>query len=394
MSTMYPGIVNSPATELDAPIDSAATTFTVINGTALPDAPNLATIGQGEIAETILYLSKSGNTLSDVSRGFEGTARNWDVNTRIARTFTHYDYETMRQLHEQHAEDIAGIHTRDDEQDQAIRTAQAAIDTHAENVNNPHGVSKVQVGLGNVPNYPAATQAQAEAGTDNASLMTPKQTTNTIDSRTRYGVTGGTATALTLNLNPAPASLYIGLEVKVKLHIETGDSPTLNVTSLGAKALHDSDGAAFSGDEGKIYTFVYDGANFIQASGGGGGGLITPNARAADININSVVANTYYTLVDITSAGRLSRLVVTGTQTNNNYRVRLRVDGKESSLATESGQAHNGRGFPHASGTTSFSATYSLDYFTDIEFKSSLKIEIMSTVATPQMQGSADYALV
>ncbi|RJX40859.1 hypothetical protein D3P09_02215 [Paenibacillus pinisoli] len=125
----------------------------------------------------------------------------------------------------------------------------------------------------------------------------------------------------------------------------------------------------------------------------GGGGLITPNVRLADININNPVANTYYTLIDISSAGRLSRLVVTGTQTNNNYRVRLRVDGVESSLATESGQAHNGRGYPHASGTTAYSAAYSLDYFTDIEFKS-LKIEIMSTVAATQMQGSADYALV
>jgi len=268
MSTMYPGIVNSPATELDAPIDSAATTFTVINGTALPDAPNLATIGQGEIAETILYLSKSGNTLSDVTRGFEGTSRNWDVSTRIARTFTHYDYEAMRQRHIQSDEEIAEIKQRGEEQGEAIGELQNEMTRHVGDSENPHGVTKEQVELGNVPNYPAATQAQAEAGTNNASLMTPQLTTVAIDSRTRYEDTKGTATALTLTFVPPVTKLFKGLEIKFKLHLTTGPNPTLNVDNLGAKAMYD-----FSGEAGKVYTVVYDGADFIQASGGSGAKL-------------------------------------------------------------------------------------------------------------------------
>lgn len=47
------------------------------------------------------------------------------------------------------------------------------INNHANNTSNPHQTTKAQVGLGNVLNYGIATQPQAEAGTDNATYMTP-----------------------------------------------------------------------------------------------------------------------------------------------------------------------------------------------------------------------------
>ncbi|MFC6334283.1 Kelch repeat-containing protein [Paenibacillus septentrionalis] len=122
-------------------------------------------------------------------------------------------------------------------------------------------------------NRSQATQAQAIAGTDNTTDMTPLRVREAIDARTRYGTTAGSATAFTLTLSPAPASLYTGLQITVKLHTNTGTNPTLNVNGLGARALYDSDGARFSGESGKIYTFVYDGTNFILRSGGGGGKL-------------------------------------------------------------------------------------------------------------------------
>jgi hypothetical protein len=98
MSTLYPAMVNSPVTELAAAIDAVATTITVLNGAALPDAPNIATIGQGENAETVMYAAKSGNTLSSVTRGFQGTARTWPISSKIARNFTAYDYDTIRTM--------------------------------------------------------------------------------------------------------------------------------------------------------------------------------------------------------------------------------------------------------------------------------------------------------
>ncbi len=54
------------------------------------------------------------------------------------------------------------------------------IDSHINNKNNPHGVTKSQVGLGNLLNYAVATIAQAEAGTSNAAYMTPLRTAQAI----------------------------------------------------------------------------------------------------------------------------------------------------------------------------------------------------------------------
>ena len=56
-----------------------------------------------------------------------------------------------------------------------------ALTTHVADKNNPHGTNKGQVGLGNVPNYPIATTAQAEAATANDLFMTPALTRSTIE---------------------------------------------------------------------------------------------------------------------------------------------------------------------------------------------------------------------
>lgn len=59
----------------------------------------------------------------------------------------------------------------------------ATLDSHTENISNPHKVTKTQVGLENVDNYSTATQAEAEAGTDNAKTMTPLRTSQQIDKK-------------------------------------------------------------------------------------------------------------------------------------------------------------------------------------------------------------------
>jgi hypothetical protein len=45
-----------------------------------------------------MYAAKSGNTLSSVTRGFQGTARTWPISSKIARNFTAYDYDTIRTM--------------------------------------------------------------------------------------------------------------------------------------------------------------------------------------------------------------------------------------------------------------------------------------------------------
>ncbi|MDT2671775.1 BppU family phage baseplate upper protein [Enterococcus dongliensis] len=49
----------------------------------------------------------------------------------------------------------------------------ATLDSHTENISNPHKVTKTQIGLGNVDNYSTATQAEAEAGAATNKFMTP-----------------------------------------------------------------------------------------------------------------------------------------------------------------------------------------------------------------------------
>ena len=68
-----------------------------------------------------------------------------------------------------------------------LRTAQAiealansALNAHLVDYNNPHQVTKAQVGLGSVQNYGLATQAEAEAGSSNTKYMTPLRTRDAI----------------------------------------------------------------------------------------------------------------------------------------------------------------------------------------------------------------------
>lgn len=54
-------------------------------------------------------------------------------------------------------------------------------DNHLSSTDNPHNVTKAQVGLGNVPNLPLASQADAEGGIVSGSLMSPERTKQAID---------------------------------------------------------------------------------------------------------------------------------------------------------------------------------------------------------------------
>jgi hypothetical protein len=60
---------------------------------------------------------------------------------------------------------------------QAISTlALTPLNSHTARTDNPHGVTKAQVGLGNVSNYAVATSGEALAGSSNTTYMTPALT--------------------------------------------------------------------------------------------------------------------------------------------------------------------------------------------------------------------------
>ena len=96
--TMYPAQANSPETSLSGALTAAGTAVNVVDGSVLPEAPNLLTIGaDGSTAETVLMTAKSGNVLT-VTRAQNGTtARAWSAGDVIARYFTAADQTAMQE---------------------------------------------------------------------------------------------------------------------------------------------------------------------------------------------------------------------------------------------------------------------------------------------------------
>ena len=95
MSELYKAIAGSPITYLSSDISAAQTTISIADDSALPDAPNICTIGYGENIETIRYGAKSNGVLQNVTRGIEGTPRAWSAGTEVARFFTAYDHNAI-----------------------------------------------------------------------------------------------------------------------------------------------------------------------------------------------------------------------------------------------------------------------------------------------------------
>ena len=95
---MYPAQANSPETSLSGALTAAGTTVNVVDGSVLPEAPNLLTIGaDGSTAETVLMTAKNGNVLT-VTRAQNGTtARSWSAGDVIARYFTAADQTAMQE---------------------------------------------------------------------------------------------------------------------------------------------------------------------------------------------------------------------------------------------------------------------------------------------------------
>lgn len=76
--------------------------------------------------------------------------------------------------------------------------AQGDISAHVARTDNPHGVTKNQVGLGSVQNYPVASQSEAEAGTASNRYMTPQRTKQAIDALSPVKSVNGKTGAVSL----------------------------------------------------------------------------------------------------------------------------------------------------------------------------------------------------
>ncbi|MEK4039729.1 hypothetical protein MHH49_19575 [Paenibacillus sp. FSL F4-0122] len=128
---MFPATANSPATELSAAITDVATTVSVLDASKLPDAPNIATIGVDESAETVRYEGKNGNDLTGVTRGFSGTvAKAWGIGSGVARYFTAYDADALRENVAGHSAELVSVNAQlaEEAQQRQAETATLTVD--------------------------------------------------------------------------------------------------------------------------------------------------------------------------------------------------------------------------------------------------------------------------
>ena len=172
---MYPAQANSPETSLSGALTAAGTTVSVMDGSVLPDAPNLLTIGAGgNTAETVLMTAKDGNTLT-VERAQNGTtARAWAAGDAIGRYFTAADQAAMQEnitkLNEAKTEKVASPvdgnfvafdGTTGAQKDSGKKAADFAAATHSHDGYTPKVASPVD---GNFVAFDGTTGAQKDSG--------------------------------------------------------------------------------------------------------------------------------------------------------------------------------------------------------------------------------------
>ncbi len=182
--TMYPGLVNSPETTITNNIGVSDTLIYVLDPSRVPATlPNQMTLGTGTNAETVLVTEVNGSALT-VTRGFQGIAKAWPAGTIIARNFTEYDYNALKENVEELDENLGDL-AGEGRINETVKDNADAIAAHlAESATDAH--VPLNVGLGNVQNYGIASQAEAEAGTAADKYMTPLRTAQAISVLSPY----------------------------------------------------------------------------------------------------------------------------------------------------------------------------------------------------------------
>lgn len=111
-----------------------------------------------------------------VQAAYTGDVSSHDVLYNYIDRIKAYLDENLDALHQTDTDLYAEIERLDNRIDGVINSVngvQTNLTTHIDNVNNPHNVTKSQVGLSLVENYRPATQTEAEDGTALNVVMTP-----------------------------------------------------------------------------------------------------------------------------------------------------------------------------------------------------------------------------
>lgn len=175
LNKMYHGVANSPDTFLTSPLASGGNIMYVADSSVFGTLPNLAVLGSGANAETVLITSKRSDQGLNIQRAVEGVARDWAKASIVARNFTNYDYKQVKlnieKLNTGKQDSLtAGSNI------QIINGRISAIDTKYDD-------TQIKEDITNLKNsqLSKASQTEAESGVDNAKYMTPQATKQAIE---------------------------------------------------------------------------------------------------------------------------------------------------------------------------------------------------------------------
>lgn len=175
LNKMYDGVANSPDTFLTSPLASGGNIMYVADSSVFGTLPNLAVLGSGANAETVLITSKRSDQGLNIQRAVEGVARDWVKASIVARNFTNYDYKQLK-------ENIEKINNSKQENLTAGNNIQisngriSATDTKYNDTQIKKDITELQNSQ-----LSKASQTEAESGVDNTKYMTPQATKQAIE---------------------------------------------------------------------------------------------------------------------------------------------------------------------------------------------------------------------
>lgn len=175
LNKMYDGVVNSPETYLTQNLAADATIIYVADSSVFGELPNIAVIGTDQNAETILIKSKRSDGGLEVQRAIEGPAKRWEKTTAIARNFTNFDYQQIK-------DNIEKLNTGKQDSLTAGSNIQitngriSATDTKYDDTQIKKDITELQNSQ-----LSKASQTEAESGVNNTKYMTPQATKQAIE---------------------------------------------------------------------------------------------------------------------------------------------------------------------------------------------------------------------
>ncbi|WP_277220733.1 right-handed parallel beta-helix repeat-containing protein [Peptoniphilus vaginalis] len=244
LNKMYDGVANSPDTFLTSPLASGGNIMYVADSSVFGTLPNLAVLGSGANAETVLITSKRSDQGLNIQRAVEGVARDWVKASIVARNFTNYDYQQIKdnieKLNKSKQETLTAGNNI-----QIVNGRISATDSEYDDTQIKEDIAELQNSQ-----LSKASQTEAESGVDNTKYMTPQATKQAIEKLSPKQDLSGYA---------------LKKDIKTKLSEMTEDSTHRTVTDTEKQSWNKKFDLPV-GKENQVLTKTTNGAEFKEIS--------------------------------------------------------------------------------------------------------------------------------